>query len=401
MLRHLLLSCFACTSFEDIRQGQQTDTQEKIQTLLQERFGLLPQNQRDAYQARLLTAIGALPHDPLVLKRVLEHIDSVAGRATQVLQSLDKFRKTAENYPGARNLVLPDEYYFSAYQIAVERLEADLGRISKGSRLSPAANIQIQSQLDRLLSDTERILAQRLQPGVALERATSKAGEIIAEFKGIVDDPIYGFNRLLSEDEYETVVASLRDRIDKLPVLLLQTRDKTELSDPEGPFGPLLKPADKETQVVTDKGRAELLLTEALEQIYLFTRYNRPDAFAAMDRLKSLESGARSWVSNSRKTNASTIRDVLGKNVRSAVGKSEAENKKTVKMDTVPIPPNEPAAPRSALGGSPAESPKDQVVEKPTSVGRRWAPAVAIFLALAIVALAGLYRMRSQKRTAD
>jgi hypothetical protein len=252
------------------------DDQAVIRDVLAKHFKILEAPQRAALEARISKAFEALPRNPRLREQALRHIGDCALSATSFLSAADGYRTLTARDPRFLPLVMPDEYYSSAYEAGVQRMEADLAHARRFEGRDLALMSQVDLQLETLKANAKRIVDNRLT-GIQIapaEMARRKIDEIVDGFRTLQTDPFFFCDRPLAQEQYASLVQALHDRVLNLPILV---------SEGEGESVPI-----------------ETHLSNALEPLYLFPRLSRPAGFEARDRLVRLESAARAWMEEAK-----------------------------------------------------------------------------------------------------
>ena len=377
-------------------------SQERVRDILSSKFILLTPAEREAYEARIVRALNVLPDDPAMLDKVIKHVEWVAGRSTQFLGRQDHFREAAKQDVRARALVLPDEFYRSAYDLGIQIMESDLNRITRRSAITQDTVSQIRTQIETLRQDAKAVLGEHVKNLSALEMASRMTDEIIGEFTVIISDPVYGYDRPLSEAEYAHVIEQFRGSVSDLPLIVIGS-EKTEKRKGQGRFGEEHDDLPAPQTLVVDAREAKKTLKDALRSLYEYTRVSRSESSKLKNELKALESSAGEWMKDALLQHSLIVQEMMksrASEILGGLGVTEESHKEEPKLHS---PKDVEPAPRAnktpaLTEGSPApRSPERTAGDPEQKEGHE------VIFGIILLAVAGIivgFVLHSRRRTA-
>jgi hypothetical protein len=170
------------------------------------------------------------------------------------------------------------------------------------------------SQVARFRSDSLAILQKELGAD-GFQIASKRSSEILDEFMGIANHPFYGFDRPLTSEEYASVMTEIRNKLREIPPIALPPGEKKENEELDTLFGtPEKETAETGTAAITDRGRAERVISKALDSLYIYSRAAGPQSFKKTDQLHDLEARARGWLADAKQRHGQIITEWMLKN---------------------------------------------------------------------------------------
>ena len=344
-------------------------SQGRVRDVLNSKFVLLTPTEREAFEARIIRALNALPDDPAVLDKAIKHVEWVVGRSTQFLGGQDHFREAAKQDLRARVLVLPDEFYRSAYDLGIQIVESDVSRMARRAAITPDTVNQINAQIETLRQDAKAVLGAHVKNLSVLEMASRMTDEIIGEFTAIIDNPIYGYDRPLSDAEYARVIEQLRRSVSDLPLIVIG-REKTEKRKGQGRFREQPDESPAPQMVVVDAREAKKTLKDALRSLYEYTRVSRSESTILKNERKVLESSAREWMKDALMQHSQIVQEMMKSRVSEildGLGVTDKPRKEEPKLrppkDVAPTPSAKKAP--APTEGSPAPGSPERTTGDP------------------------------------
>jgi hypothetical protein len=286
--------------------------EDPVHQLVERQFKVATPEERARYEDHLKKLLAALPPRPGLAELALDEMGAWSRHMTGFLSAMDDVRPLAAAKPELQPLVLPEEYYKSAYELTLQTIEGQLERAAKGTPADPTTSQAIALQLNKLETDVTLVLQRNLSSD-ALPLASAESKKILNEFSGIVGHPFYGFDRPLTGEEYESVVRSLESRLREIPPVVLGSQKESPNAAEHPLFGRSSREEKSGSAAITDPKVAETAISEALHSLYQYSRLAKPFEFAQTDQLHSLESAAKQWIALSRKQNGYLLTEALRK----------------------------------------------------------------------------------------
>ena len=355
------------------------DPSASIQAAIDEHFTFATPEQRSTHSARLLSAFEQLPPDAGLRRSALSRLRPAMVSAASHLGAIDEFRGLAKDHPEILPLLLPREYYQGAYEAALETIEFEYSRASSFVEPGPEVRRRIEDQLSALRGSTEALLRTRVQGPGGQSLSSHLAERILAEFKAGIGNPFWGLRHPVAETEYLEILTSLREKIVQLPII------KIDEYDPAAPrelslLNDLKRAELESSPLVTDPLVAEDMITEALSPLYLYSKFNRPQAFEIREKLVRLVAAASTWMAQAKKQHLHTYLRIRSQALREpalpAVGEVDQRPSPEQPSITLAAPPSIPASRPAPI----------QAVDM--DAGRKSTVSILVIVALLFVCLA-------------